>query len=72
MKSPHSAPDSHGKTIQDRVPNFRGKGGRLFLLRCFNCDTAIGVENPAPYVASGTCAWCGWTENDGDKEKEQA
>ena len=37
--------------------NFR-EGGRLFLVRCPRC----GIENHAMAVASGQCAWCGWSE----------
>ena len=47
---------------QDRPPNFRGKGGQLFLVRCFACEPDNGRENYAPAVATGQCAWCGWKE----------
>lgn len=51
-----------GKPVnQDRRPNFR-TDGKLFLVRCFNCDPEAGRENWAPAVASGQCAWCGWKE----------
>ena len=46
-------------TIQDRLPNFREKG-KLYLVRCFACESVSGRENRAVAVASGTCAWCGW------------
>ncbi len=46
---------------QDRPPNFRDDG-QLFLVRCFACAPEHGRENWAPAVASGTCAWCGWSE----------
>ena len=49
-----------------RPPNFR-KDGKLYLVRCFNCDEKYGRENYGPAVASGHCAWCGWPE----KEKEE-
>jgi hypothetical protein len=49
-------------TINDRTPNFRDEDGSLFLRRCFACDPEHGRENWAPAVASGQCAWCGWTE----------
>jgi hypothetical protein len=50
------------KTLQDKYPNFRDKSGKLFLVRCFNCEIERGKENWAPAVASGTCAWCGWED----------
>jgi len=53
---------TYRKTIQDRKPNFRGESGKLFLVRCFSCESKTGRENWAPAVASGTCAWCGWGE----------
>jgi hypothetical protein len=49
------------KCIQDKHPNFRDKSGKLFLVRCFNCEPERGRENWAPAVATGSCAWCGWT-----------
>lgn len=49
------------KVNQDKHPNFR-KNGKLYLERCFKCDPERGRENYLPYVASGTCAWCGWEE----------
>lgn len=52
------------KTIQDRGPNFRAGGTRLYLVRCYACDPEHGRENWAPAVASGTCAHCGWNEKD--------
>lgn len=45
----------------DREPNFRDKEGNLFLVRCFVCRPT-GKENYMLSVASGQCAWCGWTE----------
>ena len=51
-------------TIQDRNSNFRDENGKLFLVRCFNCDPEYGRENYVPAVASGQCAWCGWKEED--------
>ncbi len=50
------------KTINDRHPNFRGKDGKLFLVRCFACGGKRGTENYAMSVATGQCAWCGWKE----------
>ena len=45
---------------QASLPNFHDKDGRLYLVRCFNCDAKHGRENYGPAVASGQCAWCGW------------
>jgi len=53
---------------QERSPNFRDEHGRLFLVRCFQCDPDRGRENWAPAVASGQCAWCGWTEKREDEK----
>lgn len=39
---------------------FQSDDGRWFLVRCFDC----GLENWAPAVATGKCAWCG-SENNG-------
>lgn len=50
------------KIDQERHPNFIGKNGKLYLVRCFVCDEDRGRENWAPAVASGQCAWCGWRE----------
>jgi hypothetical protein len=50
------------KANQDRPPNFRGKEGNLYLVRCFVCGGEYGTENYAPAVATGQCAWCGWKE----------
>jgi len=50
------------KNIQDRPPNFKDKSGRLFLVRCFACESNRGRENWAPSVATGKCTWCGWQE----------
>ena len=43
--------------------NFESEDGKLFLVRCVACKR----ENYGPAVASGTCSWCGWSE-DGNKE----
>lgn len=48
--------------INDRRPNF-SEGGKLYLVRCFACDPERGLENWAPSVATGTCAFCGWSED---------
>lgn len=47
--------------INDRPPNFRAKD-KLYLVRCYVCDEKLGRENYLPAAATGTCAWCGWTE----------
>lgn len=43
-------------------PNFVGKNGRFYLVRCFNCvgTDYESTENYGPAVATGRCAWCGW------------
>lgn len=51
---------------QDRPPNFRSKDGKLYLVRCFACEPEHGRENYAPAVASSECAWCGWSEVEGE------
>lgn len=51
------------KVNQDQSPNFRGKDGSLFLVRCFACGDSYGRENWAMAVARGTCAFCGWRES---------
>ncbi len=50
------------KHLNDRRPNFRDDDGSLYLVRCFSCGGDSGRENWAMAVASGTCAWCGWSE----------
>ena len=40
-------------------PNFKGKDGRIFLVRCPKCKR----ENWAMAVAGGACAWCGFDAN---------
>lgn len=59
--------------MNDRQPNFRDESGQLYLVRCFSCaDGVRGRENWAMAVASGTCAWCGWSESatdDGTRER---
>ena len=50
------------KTIQDKGENFRNDAGKLFLVRCYAHDKKDGRENSGVAVASGTCAWCGWSE----------
>lgn len=50
--------------VNDRPPNFRGKNGELYLVRCFVCGGEHGKENWAPAVAAGECAWCHWREDE--------
>ena len=51
---------------QLRHPNFIGKkSGKLFLVRCYNCEPERGRENYGISVASGECAWCGWKDDNG-------
>jgi len=54
----------HADIVQDRTPNFRDEGGRLFLVRCFACSPDHGRENWVMKVADGQCHWCGWKEED--------
>lgn len=58
------------KHVNDRPPNFRDEGGRLFLMRCFACEPERGQENWAPSVATGTCAFCGWSEERAESGSE--
>jgi ribosomal protein L37E len=53
---------------QLRSPNFIGKDGNFYLVRCFNCG---GTENYLPAVASGVCAWCGWSKERAKDDKEK-
>ncbi|MFA6235615.1 MAG: hypothetical protein WC824_15710 [Bacteroidota bacterium] len=50
---------------KDHPGNFV-KNGKLYLVRCPSC----GLENYAPAVASGTCAFCGWGDPDFSKQGE--
>jgi len=61
-----------GQSANDRHPNFRDKEGNLFLVRCFVCECGGdgGIENWAMAVATGTCAWCGWCDEEKITEKE--
>ena len=45
-------------------PNFYGKDGKPFLVRCPKCK----CENWAISVAGGVCAWCGWKAKRKGKE----
>jgi len=56
------------KINQNKSPNFIGKEGELYLVRCFACGGKYGTENYAPAVATGICAFCGWTSK---KEKSK-
>lgn len=48
----------------EQHPNFRSTDGQLFLVRCYECGGKNGRENWALAVASGQCAWCGWSEKE--------
>jgi hypothetical protein len=50
------------KHLNDRSPNFTSLEGKFFLVRCYNCDKDNGRENSTIAVASGVCAFCGWSE----------
>lgn len=43
--------------LEDEPENFRSDG-KPFVVRCPRCH----LENWGPAVASGMCAWCGWSE----------
>lgn len=51
--------------------NFLDRFGDLYLARCMACGGEHGRENYGPAIASGTCAWCGWTEEDGHEEQDR-
>lgn len=51
-------------------PNFKGKDGRLYLIRCYECGGEYGRENYAPAVADGVCAWCGWKGESDEKKMD--
>ena len=38
------------------VANFYDEDGHYYMVRCTKCE----LENWAPAVASGQCAWCGY------------
>ncbi len=46
-------------------PNFIGKSGKFFLIKCYECPTAgdHGIENYHPNRPLGICTWCGWRYN---------
>lgn len=46
--------------VNDRHPNFY-TNGTLYLVRCFACGGEQGTENWAMAVATGQCAFCGWS-----------
>lgn len=50
--------------LEDELANFRDENGKPFLIRCPKCR----MENYAPAVATGKCAWCDWDANE-PKEK---
>ncbi len=41
---------------------FKSDDGRIFLVRCPECEE----ENYAMNVASGVCTWCGYKATEGD------
>jgi hypothetical protein len=45
------------------------KDGKLYLIRC--PEPECELENYAPAVATGKCAWCGFDANEQDEKKEQ-
>lgn len=49
------------ETLKDK--NFK-HGGKWYMVYCPKCD----LENYAPAVASGTCAWCGLNLNEEIKD----
>lgn len=48
-------------------PNFMSDG-KLYLTRCYECGGAYGKENYLPAVATGQCAFCGWSSTKEDKD----
>jgi len=61
-KPPAPPPASGTEKPNDRSPNFRDETGKLFLVRCFVCVPGYGRENYGPAVASGSCAWCNFSD----------
>lgn len=59
------------KHVNDRGPNFydTDEKGQFYLVKCFACGGEHGKENHAGTVATGQCAWCGWTEPKGDDDE---
>lgn len=50
--------------LEDQGGNFRGADGKPYVVRCPSCLK----ENWAPAVASGRCAWCGWSASGGEED----
>lgn len=48
------------KHINDKLPNFYNNEGGFYLVKCFHCAKS-GRENYASSVATGACAFCGWS-----------
>lgn len=50
--------------------NFVTADGKIGLVRCMACPDAgdRGIENYAIGVMSGQCSWCGWRDEDQEKE----
>jgi hypothetical protein len=66
-----AAPDGRTEIVrvldvqnQKRHPNFE-RSGVAYLIRCFTCGPERGTENYGPMVATGQCAWCGDTYDNG-------
>jgi len=58
--------------VNDKDPNFYGDDGRFFLVRCFACGGDRGRENWSCAVATGCCAFCGWTPADTPPGSEES
>lgn len=56
---------------QNRPPNFMTDYG-LYLVLCFLCPghEERGKENWSVAVATGSCAWCGWSWHDKQATKD--
>lgn len=52
--------------FEDCRENFYSKDGRPFLVYCPSCKR----ENYGPNVATGKCAWCGWSPTIKKKEAD--
>ncbi len=66
LDSFHGDPLYYLKDIkQYDKPNFVGKTGNFYLIRCYECPTAgdHGISNYHPNRPLGICTWCGWRPN---------
>lgn len=52
---------------EDQRAVFITDNSELYLVRCPDCK----LENYALMVATGQCAWCGFSVNSNNNEKEQ-